>query len=365
MTNFLPVFWLCGPSGVGKSTVAWELFAGWPGAGYLDIDQIGMCFPEIPADRGRTVLQGRILGRTVAHFRAAGARCLIVSGCLDAELGVHTQYLPDAALRVLRLRCDLPELDRRLAARARPGEARDLALRGAEELDHSGLPYECLDTSGRTAAEVLAAVRERWPLPPARRPGRWPAAQPAPPGEIVWVCGATATGKSTVGFTVYLTAQRAGHTAAFVDLQQLGFLRPAPPDDPGNHRLRAANLAAAWRNFHAHGASRMVVVGHVDHPGELGHYIEALAPTPLTLYRLHAGPDELRDRIRQRAAGGGPPIAGDELRGQPEPVLDRAHEAAVAQAAALEHTDIGDVRLDTAGRTPDDIATEIAHRVGW
>jgi hypothetical protein len=311
------------------------------------------------------VLEGRILGRAVANFRAAGARCLIVSGYIDAERGIHIGYLPEAALQVLRLRCDLPELRRRLEARARPGEPRDLALHGAELLDRSGLPYECLDTTGRTAGEVLAAVRERWPCPPARRPGPWPAGEPAPPGEIVWVCGATATGKSTVGFAVYLAAQRGGHTAGFVDLQQLGFLRPAPAGDPGNHRLKAANLAAAWRTFHAHGARRLVVVGHVDRPDELRHYAAALAPAAVTLYRLHAGPEAVRDRIRQRGLGGGPPIAGDELRGRPAPVLDRAHAAAVAQAAALERTGVGDVRVDTDGRTAEDLAAEIARKAGW
>ena len=350
---------------MGKSTIAWELFDGMPCAGYIDIDQLGMCFPETPDDPGRTILEGRILGRAVANFRAAGASCLIVSGYIDSQRGIHTEYLAEAALQVLRLRCDLPELHRRLQLRARPGEPRDFALHGAEALDQSGLPYECLDTTGRTATETLATVRDRWPRPPARRPGPWPAVEPAPPGEIVWVCGATATGKSTVGFAVFLAAQRAGHLAAFVDLQQLGFFRPAPADDPGNHRLKAANLAAAWRNFHAHGARRLVVVGHVDHPGELRHYAEALSPGAITLYRLQASLDELRHRIRQRGLGGGPPIAGDELRGQPAPVLDRAYDAAVAQAAALDRTSIGDVRVDTDGRTAEDLAAEIVKKAGW
>ena len=95
--DLLPVLWLCGPSGVGKSTVAWELFAGSPGAGYVDIDQLGMCFPEVPSDPGRTVLEGRILGRVVAGFAAAGARRLLVSGYIDSRRGVHTEYLTQTA----------------------------------------------------------------------------------------------------------------------------------------------------------------------------------------------------------------------------------------------------------------------------
>src|SRR4051812_3072434 len=159
MPDLLPVLWLCGPSGVGKSTVAWELFTGRPGAGHVDIDQLGMCYPEIPSDPGRTVLEARILGRVVANFAAAGARCLIVSRYIDSRRGIHTEYLKQAALTVLRLRCDQPELRRRLEARGRLRERREAALAEAEILDRGGLPYPCLDTTARTA---------RLPAPGAR-----------------------------------------------------------------------------------------------------------------------------------------------------------------------------------------------------
>ena len=360
----LPVLWLCGPPGVGKSTVGWELFTGLPGAGYVDIDQLGMCYPAIPSDPGRTVLEARVLGRAVANFRAAGASCLVVSGYIDSRRGIHTEYLAQAALSVLRLRCDQPELRRRLAVRARPGEQRDLALREAEVLDHSGLPYPCLDTTGRTAAEVLATVRGRWPVHPARQPGPWPDPVPTP-GEILWVCGATAVGKSTVGYEVARSSRRAGHTTGFVDLQQIGFRQPVPGQDPGNHRLKAANLAAVWQNFHAYGARRLVVVGPVEQAREVRLYAAALPAATVTSYRLHASPDQLRERIRLRGLGGGPGIAGDELRGQPTAVLDRAHEAAVAQAGSLERAGIGGVRVDTDGRTVDDLTREIVRSSGW
>jgi hypothetical protein len=83
------------------------------------------------------------------------------------------------------------------------------------------------------------------------------------------------------------------------------------------------------------------------------------------LYRLHASPDQLRERIRLRGLGGGPPIAGDELRGQPTAVLDRASEAAIAQAGSLERAGIGDVRVDTDGRTANDLTHEIVRSSGW
>ncbi|WP_203820228.1 AAA family ATPase [Paractinoplanes ferrugineus] len=364
MRDLLPVLWLCGPSGVGKSTVAWELFTGLPGSGHVDIDQLGMCFPEIPSDPGRTVLEARILGDAVANFAAAGANCLIVSGYIDSRRGIHTEHLRQAELTVLRMRCDQPELRRRLEVRARPGEQVDLALREAEVLDHSGLTYSVLDTTGRTAAEVLEAVRDRWPSPPARQPRGWPH-PPRTPGEVLWLCGATAVGKSTIGWEVAERSRRAGHPTGFVDLQQIGFLNAADARDTGSHRLKAANLAAAWAAFHQQGARRLVVVGPVEHSGQIRLYTEALSAATVMLYRLHAGRDQLAERIRCRGLGGGPPIAGDELRGQPAAVLVQAHEAAAVQAAALEHASIGDVRIGTDGRSVVDVVNEITRRVGW
>jgi broad-specificity NMP kinase len=337
MPDRFPVLWLCGPSGVGKSTIAWELFNERPGAAHVDIDQLGMCYPEIPSDPGRTVLEGRTLGQVAANFAAAGATSLIVSGYLDSHRGIHTEHLTRTELTVLRLRCDQPELRRRLEIRDRPHEERESALREGEVLDRSGLPYPCLDTTRHTTADVLAEVRERWPARPPRQPGDWP--QPAAtPGEVIFVCGAPAVGKSTFGWELAARFRQDGYTTGFVDLQQIGFRH--------DHRLKAANLAAVHANFSAYGAQRLVVVGRIENPAQLKLYRDALSAARITVYRLHTGPDQLRERIRQRGLGNGPPVIGDELRGQPAEVLAWAHEAAVAQAEELERLQFGDVRVD-------------------
>jgi adenylylsulfate kinase-like enzyme len=53
----IPALWLCGPSGVGKTAVAWQIYSelrrsGVP-VGLVDIDQLGICYPEQPDDPGR------------------------------------------------------------------------------------------------------------------------------------------------------------------------------------------------------------------------------------------------------------------------------------------------------------------------
>src|SRR5256885_10388545 len=47
----------------------------------------------------------------------------------------------------------------------------------------------------------------------------------------------------------------------YTTLFRSGFHRPVPAGDPGNHRLKAHNLAAVWRSFRAGGARCLVLVG--------------------------------------------------------------------------------------------------------
>jgi len=372
-SDAVPVLWLCGPPGVGKTSVGWEIFSGLSRdgveVGYVDIDQLGMCYPESAADPDRHRLKAGNLAAVVANFRAAGARCVIVSGVVDAVHGIHADQIPGAELTVCRLRTGRDELRQRFVGRGDSADLVESVLRDAEDMDASGFADVCVDTSGLPVAEVARLVRERtggWPL--LAPPGAPREAEPdgvATDGPVLWVCGATAVGKSTVGFGVYQTALRAGQMAAFVDLGQIGFFHPAPADDPGNHRLKARNLAAVWRTYRAAGARSLTVVGPVEDEAAVRTYADALPAATLTLCRLHAGREQLTRRIMLRGRGGGWPQPGDPLRGRSTEQLLRVAADAAADADALERASLGDLRVDTDGRTVEEAVAAILAGTGW
>jgi adenylylsulfate kinase-like enzyme len=300
MTNALPVLWLYGPSGVGKSTAARELFTrlaadGVPVA-HVDIDYLGMFYgpptpeswaPEPASDPVRYRLKTVNLDAVAANARGAGAAGLIVGGIVDPEHGIDVSLLPNVALTAIRLRAEPEELRRRLEVRGRPDEPFDEILRDAATLDREDFPGPgaCVDTTGLTVDEVIEQVTEHvkgWPTVRAMATAPHLDAPPTG-GSILWLNGPRPAGLSAVGYQVYRRLRLAGMRAAYLDLEQVGFLRPARATDPGDHRLKAANLAAVWRTFRARGADCLVAVGSADGPDGEAAYVAALHDVDLAV----------------------------------------------------------------------------------
>jgi adenylylsulfate kinase-like enzyme len=377
----MPVLWLCGPAGVGKSTVSWQLFtelteAGIPAA-FADTDQLCMCYPAPVGDARRERIKARNLDAIIANYWAAGARCLIVSGVVDPVAGMLRDLLPHAALRVCRLRADRDELVRRFTERHGPAGGLDEliadTLAEADGLDASDLADACVDTSGVPASRVAALVREScpdWPGFHAHasqhcRSSVDAATVASLARNIMLICGATGIGKSTIGFELYRRTLSGGLTAGYVDLDQLAFIQPALSDDLGAHGLKARNLAAICQTYHEAGARHVVATGPVPDEAAFRCYADALPGATITLCRLHAGRAELTRRILSRGAGGSWPQPGDPLRGQPDSCLRRVADDAAAYADRLERARFGTLRIDTDGRTPAEAARLIVAATGW
>jgi adenylylsulfate kinase-like enzyme len=369
-----PVLWLCGPSGVGKTSVGYELFDQLSAAGtataYVDLDQLGLCRPAPGDDPHNHRVKARNLAAVWSGFRAAGAQCLVVSGIVDdaQEVRRHADLLPDTALTMCRLRVDHDELRGRITRRGSLLHLTDEAVRNAAELDRTDFADLVVDTTGTPVAHVAAQVRDTgWP---GRVPPR--GVSPLPPPDaahtrtvpVLWLCGAPAVGKSTIGYEVFTRVLGDGVPAAYLDLAQIGFCRPAPENDPDHHRLKARHLGRVWGEFCAAGAQCLIISGNVADQETVGRYTGAIPSAAWTVCRLRAGRDTLAGRILLRGQGGGPAIAGDELRGRPEPELHRRATEAARIAAALDHAGIGDLCVDTDGREVAELADLVRAKAG-
>jgi hypothetical protein len=195
---------------------------------------------------------------------------------------------------------------------------------------------------------------------PARAAGR-PGALPAEGAQPVRGGRELPRGR-LAGFEIFLRQLRAAGAAAYIDLDQIGFMSPVPADDPGGHRLKARNLADVWRAYHAAGARRLVLSGPVPDERAAAVYADALPAARVTVCRLHAGPAELARRISRRGQCLSWPQPGDPLIGQPEAHLRLVAAESAAEAAALERSGLGDLRIDTDGRTPAEVADLVARR---
>ena len=361
----IPVLWLCGPPGVGKTTVAWEIYERLGRAGsapaFVDVDQLGMCDPAPTGDAERHLLKARNIAALRTNVSAAGARGLVVSGVVDARHGPDVGASGGPSITVGRLRADPAELRVRLGRRHA-----SFVPPAADALDHSTFVDWSVDTTRITAGEVANRVLAKI--------GDWPGAgrdagDSSPTtndvsvdasGEVLWLCGPTGVGKSTVGFRVYANVLKSGVRAAYVDVDQLGFCSTAPSD----HLLRARNLAALWRNFHAAGARVAVVVGPVATRFDARFYERALPRTTFTWCRLHAGDEELTRRILSRSNGGSWAQPGDPLRDQPREVLLEIARRAIVDSQVLERHDLG-LRFDLDGLSVDEAADRIVTVAAW
>ena len=373
------MLWICGPAGVGKSTVSWRLYGELASSGvrvaFADSDQLCMCYPAPAADPGRQHVKARNAGALISNFRSAGAQCVIVNGVLGPA-GLETGLLPDARVTICRLRASADDIEQRFIDRHGRRDGRDGLLQEIRDeirlMDQSSFADACVDTTGVQAGDVPGRVRaacKDWPgftgrLEEACGQGAIQTGAAAG-GRVALITGPAGVGKSTIGFRFYLQCLNAGLTAGYVDLNQIGFLQPAAAGDPGRQRLKARNLAAIWRNYQAVGATHLIATGVIASQADLRLYAGELTGTDVALTRLRAGSDVLRRRIMSRGGGGSWPEPGDCLCGQPAEFLSGVADQAAQAAEALDRSDVGGVAVDTTSLSPDESASMIRYAIDW
>ena len=166
----------------------------------------------------------------------------------------------------------------------------------------------------------------------------------APP--FLWLYGPSDVGKSTLGWELFRLLSAAGVNGTYVDADQLGLCYPIAPDDHFNHRLKAANLAAAWHGHRTAGAEYLIVSGFVETAAEIRVYADAVPDTTLTLCRLHASPAALEARYLGRGH------------------LTELLPDALRDAEDLEQGDLGGIRVLTDGLSPAELARRLCDADG-
>jgi DNA polymerase III delta prime subunit len=178
----IPLLWLCGPPGVGKTTVGWQFFSQLSQdgikMGYLDIDQLGMCYPAPVSDPDRHHIKSQNLGAMVTTFKAAGAQCILVSGVVDETHGIrdYANVLPNTSQTLCRLHANAEQLKDRILKRGQgigprlPGDALNgqpitvlqkitrEAIETSEILQHNAIGNLCINTDNRTIEEVAQMI---------------------------------------------------------------------------------------------------------------------------------------------------------------------------------------------------------------
>jgi DNA polymerase III delta prime subunit len=381
----LPVVWLHGPPGVGKSSAAWALFEhrAWSGSrcGYVDIDQLSMVLPRWTEGRATARLTAANLATVIDAHRAAGAELMIVSGILlPSDVPIMRSALAGRALCLVELRSELAELRRRVGRR--DGSVEDFAEIEQHVARLNADPFAdiVVDTTTRSPAEVADAVSDAvtdWTSVGGRLasvdvgPDRTAPDRAAPDRagsdhrvEVLLLTGPRGVGLSTVGWELFQLAGRQRPTA-FLDLAQLGFLCVDGDLTVRHDRLRAASLAGVVRNFATFGRRLVIAVGAVSDRDALDHYAAALSPTRVAWCRLRADESTLRSRITTRTTTfGGPHLAGDDLRGGAASDVARVLRRSLSEAASLDASGIGDLILDTDRLTAAESARAVWSAVG-
>lgn len=341
----LPVLWLCGAPATGKSTVAWRVFGDLADqglcVGYLDIDQIGMLQPPPDADPHGHRFKVDNLAGMMRNYRTAGSQVLVISGVIDPEHGDDfVEAAVDADITFCHLTVDEPTLRERLAAR-RPPEPADEAVIMMNRLADAPFVTTVIDTTGRD------------PVGLAREAARLVTAGSSNPdtqellacsvGDVTIIIGPRAVGKSSVSWGLAMRRWASGERTAYVDLDQVGFLRPAPADAS----LQAANLGVIWRNALSRGANRLIANGMVTTKESLAILRHAVRPAPVRALRLAANPDTLWERIRARSTGGPARLINDDLLDAAPDVQSHVHRVAVGQNGEYAASNLGDDVIDT------------------
>lgn len=362
---------LAGVPGVGKSAVAWALARELAGegtpVGYIDIDQLGMCYPAPLGDTDRWTLKEDALARVAAQFRREGVERLIISGVAAADAPPPAGI---ACTSSVWLDADEGTRRERLEPRGWAGERVDAVLAaGTRDAAAAHPDWLRLDTSDDALPETVRIVRERWASALAAEQGACPPTREATESvragvgtpRVIWITGPRCAGASRIGWEVVDGLWREGHRAGFLDIAQLGFVWRADQSAQRDEGTALRNASAMHDVFLGAGAWTLIAVSRFEiSPAAVR---DAFPGAELSFFRLDADDDARRARANRRAAGdGGPVLAGDDLNGADPRIIDGVVRDGARQRRTPLRLD--EHLLDTTGREVAELAAVMRRMSG-
>ncbi|MEJ6549817.1 adenylyl-sulfate kinase [Corynebacterium sp. USCH3] len=168
-----------------------------------------------------------------------------------------------------------------------------------------------------------------------------------PRPHVLFLGGRSGVGKSTVAFALHDLLSSRDVTHAVIEGDNLDLAYPAP----WKRRMAERNLAAVWANYTADGYHRLIYTNTVS-VLEADKLSAAVGGDPqVTSVLLQATDGTTAERLARRESG---PSLDEHLERSA-----RAAEFLVAKAPEAT------LRIATDGRTPDDIAEQLAAILDW
>lgn len=163
---------ISGPPGVGKTTVAWEVFSRAAerdeAPAMVDLDLLGAAWPAPEDDPFQHRLKARNLAAVWANFRETGSRCLVVAAVIEtsAELEMLGSAV-DSDVFLCRLTASDDTLADRIRARGREfgDDLSKLVERSSvlsELLSRHDVADVAITTDGRPVGEVADSLLAAW-----------------------------------------------------------------------------------------------------------------------------------------------------------------------------------------------------------
>ena len=353
----LPVVWLVGTSGVGKSTVGWLLQQILARrdilAAFIDADQLRNT-SGVDATEDEFIADG--LAAIEPAFAEAGARVLILSGMVNDA--AHLARLAPGAPRVFVVHLTAADeiLVSRIERRNWNVELADESLSYARAFDATwtDLTIDTSDASPSHVAEqlvepVLRLIEE----PDSSRPPGHDIR--LPDANVTVITGAGGVGLSTAGFLLFLHHAFKGDRVGYIDSHQVGFFG-IDPRAPEAAPLRAANTAALASVMLSKGVEHIVLTGDPLTARELTGMT-----TSRSVFWLDASAEAIETRLRARAAGESP-LVGDHRRGLSDLAIHEALAQAVAESTDDSLRPADSIVIDTTHLSAEDVAQRIAER---